>query len=143
MEEKVKKAIEEYQCAGCMKGCDTSCHKPDETEGIGCGAHHAATIMLGAGKLFLGLPKGFNRLGWLGALSGNDFRPKIFEKFTKEDKYDAFNVAVWKHLDEHGHTIVRGLRPRKNEPFLHIYLENCMDKIKCHEITKEETEKMD
>jgi hypothetical protein len=33
--------------------------------------------------------------------------------------------------------------PRKNEPFLHIYLENCLDKIDCLEITEEDINQMD
>lgn len=87
------------------------------------------------------MPVGFNRLGQHPEMS------LIIEKtFVKE--YDMWNIPVWKHLNENGHTLVRGLRPRKNEPFLHIYLEDCMNKIKCpeidiHEVTQEEIDYMD
>lgn len=51
--------------------------------------------------------------------------------------------TFWKHLSKDGHTFVRGLMPRLNEPFLHIFLENCIDKIDCLEITQEDIDNMD
>jgi hypothetical protein len=139
MDEKVKKAIEEYQCSGCQCGSDTSCFsKNDETE-VGCGKHHAGTFMTGVGKLFLGMPKGFNRVGHFESMKIN-----IFEKFEGCDwEYNMWNIPCWKFKNEFGHTIVRGLMPRRNEPFLHIYLEDCLDKINCLEITQKDVEGMD
>ena len=46
-------------------------------------------------------------------------------------------------LSEIQETLVRGFIPRRNEPFLHIFLENCLDKIDCLEITNEDIEDMD
>ena len=60
-----------------------------------------------------------------------------------ENYYDMFNIPVWKYLDEHGNTLVRGIMPRRNEPFLHIYIGNCIDKINCLEITKQNIDEMD
>lgn len=65
MKDNIKKAVKEYQCSGCINGYDpveSGCFKPCDT-GCGCGAHRAGTFMLAVGKLFLGMPKGFNRLG--------------------------------------------------------------------------------
>lgn len=140
MEENVKNAIEEYQCSGCMNGGGISCFEQNKVGGIGCGKHRAGTIVSGGiGKIFLGMPKGFNRLG-----EYNDMKPIIWDKFKDSNwEYNQFNRPVWKYLNESGHTIVRGLMPRRNEPFLHIYLENCMDKIDCLEITQEDIDKMD
>jgi len=50
MENNVIKAIEEYQCSGCMIGGDISCFKP-YADGVGCGRHFAGTIISGIGKI--------------------------------------------------------------------------------------------
>jgi hypothetical protein len=140
MNENVKKSIEEYQCSGCTCGSNTSCFVARDY-GCGCSKHSAGTfVMPMVGKVFLGMPKGFNRLGSFG-----EMKPYIFENFDNSGwgDYDTFNVPVWKYLSKEGHTFVRGLQPRKNEPFIHIFLENCMDKINCLEITEEVREVMD
>jgi hypothetical protein len=138
METKLKKAIEEYQCSGCISGHNTECFESCET-GKGCGKHYAGTFMIPAGKMFLGMPKGFNRLG-----SSEDMKPFIFENL-KEDwgEYNKFNIPVWKHLDKHGNTIVRGLQPRLNAPFIHIILGDHRDMIDCLEITENDIKEMD
>lgn len=139
MEDKIKKSIEEYQCSGCISGCDISCFKPNKIAGIGCGEHYAGTMATGIGSFFLGLPRGFNRKG-----EQKDLKPIIFDKFEDSTwEYDMWNIPTWKHLNENGHTLVRGMMPRRNENFLHIYLENCIDKINCLEITKEDIKGMD
>jgi len=138
MEEKLKNAVEEYQCSGCMNGGDISCFVKNSNVGIGCGKHSAGTIIGGGiGKIFLGLPKGFCRLGVYESM-----KPFVHEKFT-DSKLDKWNIPCWKYLNENGHTIVRGFMPRKNEPFIDIYLENCMDKIDCLEITQKDIDGMD
>jgi hypothetical protein len=138
MEENVKKAIEQYQCSGCISGHNIECFKANESGGCGCGKHIAGTYMPPFGKIYIGLPKGFNRLGSYG-----EMKPNIFEKFEDGWGYNEFNYPVWKHLNENGHTIVRGLSPRINVPFLHIFLENCMEKINCFEITETNLKEMD
>jgi hypothetical protein len=61
----------------------------------------------------------------------------IFEKFSDGWDYDQFNIPVWKHLDENGNTIVRGISPRINAPFLHVYSGNCLSEISCKLITSD------
>ncbi len=139
----IKKAVETYQCPGCVKGHDTKCYTPEPegqgVNGFGCGDHFAGTLILpGVGKIFLGMPKGFCRLG-----AHDELRPRIFKTFTEECVYDKYNVPTWKHLNKDGHTLVRGQMPRRNETFLHIYLEDCRDKIDCVEITRAEINAMD
>ena len=140
MDDKVKNAIEEYQCSGCITGSDITCFESNPFGGVGCGKHMAGTMITGGiGTIFLGMPKGFNRLG-----SNNSLKPVIYETFeSSEWKYDMYNVPVWKHLNKAGHTLVRGFIPRKNDSFIHIFLEDCMDKINCIEITEDHMEKMD
>lgn len=139
MDKNISVAVERYQCSGCISGSDTSCFKENEdVGGVGCGDHFSGTIISGIGKIFTGLPKGFNRLGHL-----ENMKPTIFNNFSDWGCYDSFNAPVWKHLDKHGNTLVRGLMPRRNEPFLHIFLENCISKIHCLEISKEDIDEMD
>ena len=74
-------------------------------------------------------------------------KPTIFKDYQEFNsdggKYDKLNIPVWKHLDKHGNTLVRGLIPRRNEPFLHIFLENCISQIHCLEISNEDIKNMD
>lgn len=69
MERKIKNAIEEYQCPGCTNGSNTSScalwaanddFQNDDNKA--CKAHSPGTFT-SVGPVFLGLPKGFNRLG--------------------------------------------------------------------------------
>ena len=107
--------------------------------GIGCGKHYAGTTGSGIGNFFLGMPKGFNRLG-----SDKDLRPIIFNTFEScNSYYDMWNITVWKYLSKDGHTFVRGIMPRKSEPFIHIFLEDCIDKINCLEISQNDIDNMD
>ena len=139
MKKIVKIAIEQYQCAGCVAGCDISCFDNNNTGGVGCGRHHAGTMAIGVGSFFLGMPKGFSRLGEYTKL-----KPNIYETFESSDwEYDMWNIPVWKHLSKEGHTFVRGLMPRLNHPFIHIFLENCIDKINCLEISEKNVNEMD
>jgi len=66
----------------------------------------------------------------------------IFETFEKGWGYNTFNVPAWKYLKD-GHTFVRGMSPRVNLLFIHVFLEDCMDKIECLEITEKIAEEMD
>lgn len=136
MEDKQKIAIEDYQCSGCVSGSDIECfEKGDHLE---CGKHSSGTICSGIGHIFLGMPTGFDRSGPF-----KDMKIKIFDSFEKGWCYDKFNIPVWKYKNENNHILVRGILPRINQPFLHIFLEDCLNKIACLEITKEDIELMD
>lgn len=137
-----KKAIEKYQCPGCMSGCKVEeCFSESEV-GIGCGNHRAGTAIFPIGKMFLGMPKGFSRLGV--GLGGDENMPLIiFDNFKQKWEYDMWNIPVWKHRNKLGHTLVRGMSPRTNMPFLHVILEDCLDKIDCLEISEEDIKNMD
>ena len=142
MEPILKQAIENYQCSGCIVGGDTSCYERNHIPGpgsVGCGKHQAGTTIGFIGTIFLGMPRGFNRLGEYTSL-----RPVIFKSFeTAQWDYNQWNIPVWKYLSKDGHTFVRGLTPRLNEPFIHVYLEDCMDRIECLEITQDFMDYMD
>lgn len=139
MELKSKNAVENYQCPGCMNGHDVTCFESSDLGGVGCGKHHPATFVSNIGKIILGLPIGFCRVGLHEKL-----KPLIYDTFeSSEWEYNNFNVPVWKHLDKNGNTIVRGLSPRTNMTFIHIFLHNCIDKINCVEITQSDVDEMD
>ena len=85
------------------------------------------------------MPKGFTRLGGVDV----KLRLHIFENYDKSWQYNMWNVPVWKYLNPQGHTLVRGLSPRNNFPFLHVFLEDCRDKIDCLELTQADVDGMD
>lgn len=135
-----EKTIKEYQCSGCVLGEYPECYEQDHS-GIGCKAHCAGTIASGIGRLFLGLPTGFNRVGF-----NEKTKIWIFDSYSDlEEKwvYDKFNVPVWKYVNEHKHTLVRVFLPRINHSEIHIILEDCKDKINCLEIDQADIEEMD
>lgn len=138
MKKEIRNAIKEYQCLGCIRGTFPDCFSEDNNGGQGCGNHKAGTYISSIGNIFLGMPKGFNRLG-----NNESLRPNIYEKFEESDwAYDKFNIPVWKYLKD-GHTFVRGMMPRTNSSFIHIFLEDCRDKINCIEITPDVIDQMD
>ena len=147
MDSKIKKAIIEYQCPGCIVGNGPEeCFKQSEFS-VSCDNHRAGTAIMGIGKIFLGLPSGFNRLGSdLGG--GENMKIEMFKSFESANKnhlwkYNKYNIPVWKYLNNNGHTLVRGLIPRLNLPFLHIYLEDCRGQIDCFEVDQEMVDYMD
>jgi hypothetical protein len=129
----IKEAVETYQCPGCTSSCPFTKDKKAD-DGEGCGHHHAGT-MSSFGRFFLGMPKGFNRIG-----PQEQLTPEIYTTFRT---YDKFNIPAWKHMDEHSNTLVRGVMPRRNQTFLHIFIGDVRDKIECMEITKDDIENMD
>ncbi|MCK5611224.1 hypothetical protein KAR91_55655 [Candidatus Pacearchaeota archaeon] len=140
MDEKTKKAVEEYQCLGCVCGSGTECYEKIDLN-LACVKHVAGTSSIGVGVFYLGMPTGFCRKG-----QGNEMKINIFPNFESLKsvwEYDKYNVPCWKHLDQNSNTLVRGLSPRVNEPFLHVVLGDHIDKIDCLEITESDLEGMD
>lgn len=135
MDKNIKEAIERYQCPGCMVGGDIECY--GRGLGLECGKHIPGTFMVGVGKLFLGMPKGFNRVG-----SQFDMKINIARKF-ENIHYDKWNIPVWKFKNEFNQVLVRGVSPRLNCCFLDIILEDCLEKINCLEIKQQDIDGMD
>jgi hypothetical protein len=129
-------AINEYQVPGAVGDFDPA----TATLENGWKEHCPGTLVSGVGWVFLGMPKGFDRLG---PVPAEYFRIHIFETFEECWPFDKFNVPVWKYLDAHGNTLVRSLSPRVNTPFLHIILGDHRDKINCLEITAADIKEMD
>lgn len=139
MNEKTKEAIKRYQCSGCVSGNDMVCYKESKRDnGIQCANHVAGTVISYIGLIFLGLPVGFCRLG-----EDEKIKISIFETFEDGWGYDKFNVPVWKYLDDHGNTLIRGMCPRINQPWIHIFIGDHISKIYCLEITQKDIDEMD
>lgn len=141
MKNSIKKGVECYQCPGCISGVDTECYEKS-VNSVACGKHRSGTAVSSIGKIFLGMPKGFDRLG-IGLGGDPNIPVEMFESLDQCWKYDEFNIPVWKYLDKNGNTLVRGLKPRSNVPFLHVYLEDCLGKITCYEVSPKMVEEMD
>ncbi|MCP4178063.1 MAG: hypothetical protein GY756_09870 [bacterium] len=134
---KIEDAIKEYQCTGCVAGEYSNCYVKN-TEDHACDRHCLGTMASGIGKIYLGMPKGFCRKG------SADLNMNIYKKYKDSNwTYNKLNIPVWKYLDEHGNTLVKGICPRLNSVFIHIFLEDCLKEISCLEITKSDIDGMD
>jgi len=147
MKKKEKAAIKEYQCSGCVSGPDLECYEHKTKYGIQCDKHHPGTMISGIGMVFLGMPRPFCRTGNYKLINGNSYiKIYIYNRFQDLDEtwfYDKYNIPVWKYKNDKNHVFVRGLCPRINRPFLHVILEDCLDKINCLEITDQDIKEMD
>lgn len=132
MKEQLEAAIKNYQCSGCVSGPYPNCFKLNAV-GVGCKKHWAGTtIVPHVGKIFLGLPKGFCRIGYQ-----KDMIVYIFEmqeQQQKQWKYDYLNVPIWKYKNKKRHILIRGYQPRLNLGFIHVILKGDYDSIDAHEI---------
>jgi hypothetical protein len=151
----ISTAVKTYQCPGCIGGPNFSCYEKNPI-GSGCLKHCPGTLMEDMGLIFLGMEKGFNRVGpnkkreWRFYIleTSEQFKEDISPKFLSTSfkingLYDNFNIPVWKYLDKNGNTLVRGLSPRINTPFLHIFLWDARKDIHCLELTQTDIESMD
>jgi len=139
----IKDAILEYQCFGCLHGSNIDCGECVKSNiGVGCQSHTPATLDSMMRNFYLGMPKGFNKIG-----PQNEYYLNIFENDTQQRQhfpYNWLNVPVWKYKNNKGHIFVKGLSPRINMPFLHIILEGNIDNIdNCIEITENELKEID
>ncbi len=135
---KIIKAIKKYQVPGAVGDFDENNFTSQEGT-VGWEGHVAGTYITGIGKIFLGMPKGFCRVGFFDTME-----LRIFKDY---DAYNNFyplpyNVPAWKHFYGEN-TLVRGLSPRVNCPFLCVILGNCLKDLNCIEISKEEIKGMD
>ena len=135
IDEIIKTAVERYQCPGCVCGSDTQCYRSGDSEA--CGKHVAGTLISNIGRVFLGMPKGFDRLGLC-----DKTKIDIFRELVNGWGYDLFNVPIWKFRDEYGNVLVRGLCPRTNYPWIHIFLSDCMQEIDCIELSEKNISSM-
>jgi hypothetical protein len=129
MSKEQEKMVEEFQCPGCTLGGPTICEKyklhviegnNGPFKGFHCQSHSAGTFMSMAGRIALGLPKGFHRYGGSVPPShykdGLDAHPMTIRLHLTSDsiKWDDFNIPVWA-LVQNGYLFVRTYSPRTNQ----------------------------
>ena len=138
------KAVNEYQCPGCMHGPDAETCDRSEVTAKGCTNHHSGTMGLGIGNFALGLPKGFNRFG------PSELRNiEIYESCEAmlraiPNLKSIFSLPIWKHLDKHENTIMRWYSPRTNHGGSVVVLGDCREQFPTAiDITAENLAQMD
>jgi hypothetical protein len=120
----IEMMVENFQCPGCVSGVDTHCgaYKLEDTgAGKKCANHCAGTICYPAGKIALGLPKGFNKVGVLVDKVSNIRLHLDSSSFTP----DNLNVAVWAMVvpyEGDNYLFVRTFCPRINYSYVDIIL---------------------
>lgn len=144
--DKILEAIKEYQVPGCVNNFDDN-NFEQKGGGVEWSDHVPGTIIAPyIGMIFLGMPKPFSRMGAAHKEFIDDLKINMFKDFKHLQEictYDKFNIPCWKYRNKKGHIFVRGLMPRINRPFLHIILEDCLDKINCLELTEKDIKGMD
>lgn len=123
--ESVIKAIKEYQCPGCMKGCDSDCDcfelEKQDCGAYNCSNHFPSTICSLAGQLLLGCPKGFNYLGPIDKEIQTSFI-RIWKKGTNLN-WDKYNIPTWARKVD-GNVFIKTYSPRINLCYVDILLES-------------------
>jgi hypothetical protein len=118
-----KKMIEKFQCPGCVSGSNTSCEKyccpQTNYSGFRCGNHIPETILSPGGKICLGLPTGFNKVGQA-SINMGQWYIRLYNSPPKTDHYDKFNVPVW-IMEKEGYLFVRCFSPRVNRSYVDVF----------------------
>lgn len=102
-----KTMVETYQCPGCVAGSDTGCgsFRLTGSYGVQCGAHSAGTSINFTRRLFLGMPRGFNKF------TRDHGIPEIRLWPEGAPVWDNLNIPVWRMVVD-GVTFVRTYMPR-------------------------------
>lgn len=122
MNDTQREMIMNFQCPGCSADC-VSCSNCDFDDlGNGmfrCSNHSAGTIMGGVGKIALGLPKGFNKVGAVGNnLTEFSTNVRLVEN-PESTQYNFFNMPIWA-MEEDGYLFVRCYCPRINFGYVDV-----------------------
>jgi len=116
--------IGEMQCPGCTCGCapaaECESFKPSNDYGFKCEGHSSGTILSGVGYVYLGLPKGFNRVGAFRAKGDdktlNNIRLWIYPAIPE---WDFLNVPIWA-MEKDGFLYVKTYCPRINVNYVDV-----------------------
>lgn len=115
------KMIKEFQCSGCTCGSspEDGCFELSVCDKFGarCKKHSAGTFMSYVGRIYLGLPKGFNRAGLNQADSQRVNAIRLHHNSKPE--FDHLNVPVWA-MEKDGYLFVRTYCPRINMTYIDV-----------------------
>jgi hypothetical protein len=116
-----KQAVENFQCKGCVNGEDTGCgFFGKAASSHACTNHTAGTISSLQGILYLGMPTGFNQVGFSTEYGLNN-NIRIFDKADVAKSYNVFNLPVWyQEIDDN--LFVRTFLPRRGTSHIDIFI---------------------
>lgn len=130
--ETIKNMISKFQCPGCTCGCAPceTCEsfKPSHEFGWSCDNHSAGTMISGIGKIFLGMPKGFNRVGANEQLGYIFQMIQLWDQGEKLPIWDYLNIPVWA-MEDDGFLFVRHYCPRINQSYIHVIAGGKIDSL--------------
>jgi hypothetical protein len=119
--------IGEYQCSGCLLGgpdaakCPKLQHIAISDDCFQCSSHVSGTSILGVGRIALGLPKGFNRVGMR---LDDPFHATVSTNIRLWDagarpSWNRTNVPAWA-MEHEGALFVRTYLPRLNQSYVDV-----------------------
>lgn len=122
--------IQEFQCPGCGLGgpdpkeCSSFLLEEDlwqeKVPNFHCKNHSAGTFMGRVGYIYLGLPKGFNKVGCIQPQFKLVKRSNNIYLFLEQvPKYNNCNVPVWAMIKD-GYLFVRVYMPRINSSIIQV-----------------------
>lgn len=132
--------IREFQCPGCACGTypDDGCpaYKLEEDYAgekpytFHCGGWHPGTRQGGVGRIALGLPKGFTRIGAVD-LEIMKHYIRLYENPENRAEYNRFNIPVWamEHRADNGenYLLVRVYSPRNSWHYIDVIKDGKME----------------
>lgn len=117
-----KYMIEEFQCPGCIVDDDTDCIDFEENGKAFWCNRHCPGIYVGLpsarGRIFLGMPNGFCRVGVGEYKKENGPCIRLWLKETSPD-WNDLNVPVWA-MEKDGFLFVRTYMPRINNAYIDV-----------------------
>ena len=131
MDEAEQKMIEQFQCPGCVCGGDTECEAftfESLPNMFRCKAHVPGTTIVPGGRVSLGLPKGFDKVGMLIERERDERSTNIRFLINPLKEYDHLNVPVWA-MEKDGFLFIRTMCPRLNYTYVDIVKNGDMHKI--------------
>lgn len=125
-----KELVERFQCPGCVAGSDTDCgvykYEPYELRCV----NHVIGTQLGLGNhVAIGLPKGFNKPGFVSPGDGtrNKIDVRLWTRGTAPE-WDHLNVPVWA-MEQDGFLFVRTFAPRVNMSWVDVIEGGTLDMV--------------
>lgn len=121
----MKMMVKEFMCCGCVSGSDPDtcpAFRKGETFDGGHSVYRCEKWCAGTrtpyGKIAIGLPKGFNKIG-MADNDMNEWYIRLHTELPPADFWDMFNFPIWA-MEHDGYLFVRTYLPRRNVAYLDI-----------------------
>ena len=125
--------VKEFQCPGCVSGPFEECFEK-ANHSSACKNHFPGMdVYPNVGTINLGLPKGFNRVGYPPAEEQKGCFIRLYESWEEKlsiEKYgyDNFNVPVWA-MEKDGYLFVRVYSPRINMTYVDVIKDGKLENL--------------